>query len=71
MIVQSVLIEGVLDGVAVAASVTAGPELPEEAREHVVRMAIKSLEHQHPGVKDVRQVGDWLVYDMPEDNEEQ
>ena len=70
MIVQSVLVEGVTpDGVAVAAAVTAGPELPEEAREHVVQMAIKSLEYQHPGLKDAQQVGDWLVYDVPDEEE--
>lgn len=70
MIVQSAYVEGCMpDGTRVASSVTTDPDIGQDARDRLIRLLTKALEHKHPGVKDVHQVGSWLVYDQPEEGE--
>lgn len=60
-------IEGVLpDGTRAGVTVTAGTDTSGEVRQFLTEGGARALEHAYPGVRDVRPVGDWREYELPD-----
>jgi hypothetical protein len=67
------MFEGTLpDGTLAGYAVHAGPATPPEALEMATRMGIQGLTMQYPGVRDVKQVGEWTetAMELPADDDE-
>jgi hypothetical protein len=47
------------DGTLVGHALSTALATPPEGLEMATRMGLRGLEMQHPGVRDVKQVGDW------------
>lgn len=65
MIVRVAHVVGQLGGHEIGMSLTVGPETPEEMQEVAIENAIKGMERQYPGVRDVHQVGGWIEQELP------